>query len=184
MTSGVTPSQTAGPYVAIGLEWSDGPHVVDERATDAIWLRGRVLDGEGNPVDDGYVETWQADPEGRYPHPDDPRGAATGFRGFGRARLDDEGWWAVRTLKPGATPTGDGGWQAPHVAVAVLARGLLQRVVTRLYFPEEEQANAVDPVLTRLAPEERERLVARPEADGYRLDLHLQGPTATVFFDF
>jgi len=184
MTSGVTPSQTAGPYVAIGLEWPDGPHVVDEAAADAIWLRGRVLDGEGQPIDDGYVETWQADREGRYPHPDDPRGAASGFRGFGRVRLNDDGQWAVRTIKPGASPSGDGRWQAPHVAVAVLARGLLQRVVTRLYFPDESEANASDPVLARLAPDERERLVAQREPEGYRLDLHLQGPRATIFFDF
>ncbi len=182
---GLTPSQTVGPYLSIALHWDDGPDVVPDGTPGAVWLRGRVLDGDGTPVPDALVETWQADPDGRFDHPDDPRGAVApavpGFRGFGRSETLD-GEYAVRTLKPGRVPDGQGGLQAPHVDVSVFARGLLDRVVTRLYFADEAEANAQDPVLQALPPERRETLVARPTEDGYRLDVVLQGDDETVFF--
>jgi protocatechuate 3,4-dioxygenase, alpha subunit len=168
-----TPSQTVGPFFSIELPYGDGPYVVPEGTAGAVWLRGRVLDGEGAPVPDALVESWQADPGGRFDG---------GFRGFGRSGTDDEGRWAILTLKPGALPGGsDGATQAPHVDLAVFARGLLQ-VVTRLYFADEGQANAADPVLAGLDEQARATLVAQPSGDGYELDIHLQGPHETTFF--
>jgi protocatechuate 3,4-dioxygenase alpha subunit len=183
VTPGTTPSQTVGPFFAIALPWPDGPWVVPEGTEGAIWLRGRVLDGAGDPVPDAVVETWQADPEGRFDHPDDPRGAVGGFRGFGRSPTDADGEWAILTLKPGPVPGPDGAPQAPHIAVTVLARGLLNRVVTRIYFADEAAANAADPILAALADDPaRATLLAQPSADGYRFDVHLQGPDETLFF--
>ncbi|HEV3494743.1 MAG TPA: protocatechuate 3,4-dioxygenase subunit alpha, partial [Actinomycetes bacterium] len=105
MTLELTPSQTVGPYLHIGLLWPDGPYAAPEGTPGAIWLRGRLLDGHGDPVPDGLIETWQADPDGRFDHPDDPRGRASGdfgaFRGFGRCGTDDEGRWAICTMRPG-----------------------------------------------------------------------------------
>ena len=161
-----TPAQTVGPYFAIGLPWPDGPEVVPD---GDVWIRGRILDGEREPIPDALVETWQASPSGRYDEP--------GFRGFGRCPTDDDGSWAIRTLKPAAA-----GGQAPHVAVAVFARGLLHHVVTRIYFADEADANAADPVLTALDEAARATLVAAREDDGYRFDVRLQGPDETAFF--
>ncbi len=180
---GTTPSQTVGPFFAIGLPWPDGPHVVEPGTDGAVWLRGRVLDGAGAPVADALVETWQADPDGRFDHPDDPRGRAGGFRGFGRCATDEAGRWAILTLKPGTVPGPGGSPQAPHVDVSVFARGLLDRVVCRLYFADESQANAADPVLSAIAdPAARATLVAAADGDGYRFDVHLQGEHETVSF--
>lgn len=181
-----TPSQTVGPFLSIALRWPDGPDVVPEGTPGAVWLRGRVLDGDGEVVVDALVETWQADPDGRFAHPDDPRGAVAppveGFRGFGRSETCS-GEWAVRTVKPGRVPDGHGGRQAPHLDVSVFARGLLDRVVTRVYFADEEQANGEDAVLASLPDDTaRATLLARPSDDGYRLDLVLQGSDETVFF--
>lgn len=173
-----TPSQTAGPFLSIGLRWPDGSYVVPPGTAGAFWLRGRVLDAAGEPVSDALVETWQADPDGRFAG----RRPATGFRGFGRSETLD-GEYAVLTVKPGAVPDGDGRPQAPHLAVSVFARGLLDRVVTRIYFADETDTNAADPVLTSLPDDAaRATLLARPSPDGYRLDLVLQGSDETVFF--
>ena len=178
----LTPSQTVGPYLAIGLRWTDGPQVVAPGTSGQVCLRGRVLDAQGELVLDALVETWQADPDGRFDHPDDPRGAATsGFRGFGRSETVD-GEYAVLTVKPGRVPDGEGGLQAPHIDVSVFARGLLDRLVTRIYFDDEEAANEQDPVLSGLPTERRRTLLATPIDDGYRLDIVLQGPDETVFF--
>jgi protocatechuate 3,4-dioxygenase alpha subunit len=180
-----TPSSTVGPYLAIGLTWADGPNVVAPDTPGAIWLRGTVFDGNGDVVPDAMVETWQADPDGRFDHPDDPRGAVArpGFRGFGRAYTVDGGRYGVCTLKPGRLPDGEGGLQAPHVDVSLFARGLLDRVVTRIYFADEAEANAEDVVLRSLPDDAARRtLLATPTGDGYRLDLHLQGDRETVFF--
>jgi protocatechuate 3,4-dioxygenase, alpha subunit len=178
-----TPSQTIGPFFAVGLIWADGPDVVPEGTPGAVRIGGRVLDGAGGPVPDALVETWQADPEGRFAHPDDPRGpGAGGFRGFGRCATDAEGRWAVRTLKPGPVPAPDGGTEAPHLDVSVFARGLLHRVVTRIYFPDEVDANAADPLLASIKdPSARARLVARAEGDQLRFDIRLQGERETPF---
>ena len=177
-----TPSQTVGPFFDIALAWADGPYVVPVGTPGAVWLRGQVLDGSGDPVPDALVETWQADPEGRFDHPDDPRGPVTGFRGFGRCPTDAQGCYAILTLKPGPVPGPEGSLQAPHVDVSVFARGLLNRVVTRIYFPDEE-ANGNDPVLASLADSgARVTLVAERIDDGYRFDIRLQGDRETVFF--
>jgi len=183
-----TPSQTVGPFFAFCLPWADGRMVVPEGTPDAFWIRGQVFDGNGEPVNDALVETWQADPAGRFDHPDDPRGAASpsvpGFRGFGRCPTDAEGRFAILTVKPGPVPGHDGDPQAPHIDVGVLARGLLNRLVTRIYFPEEEQANAADPVLASVPdPAARATLVAERAAGGYRFDIRLQGDGETAFFD-
>jgi protocatechuate 3,4-dioxygenase alpha subunit len=171
-----TPSQTVGPFFAIELPYGDGPYVVPEGTDHAIWLRGRVLDGAGDPVPDALVESWQADPSGAF---------GGDFRGFGRSGTDGEGRWAILTLKPGPVPWRAGHDetpQAPHVDLAVFARGLLHRVVTRLYFADEGQANAADPVLAGLDEQARATLVAQPGDGGYELDIHLQGPHETTFF--
>jgi protocatechuate 3,4-dioxygenase alpha subunit len=183
---GVTPSATVGPYLSIGLTWPDGPFAVAAGTEGAIWLRGRVLDGNGDLVADALIETWQADPDGRFPSPEDPRGASerSGFRGFGRAQtVEPPGEYAILTLKPGRVPDGEGGLQAPHVDVSVFARGLLDRVVTRIYFADEAEANAEDAVLRSLPDDDARRtLLATPTDDGYVLDIHLQGERETVFF--
>src|SRR6266480_4302205 len=151
VTAKLTPSQTVGPFLAIGLPWPDGPFVVPEGTAGAITLTGRVFDGAGDLVTDALVETWQAGPDGRFAHPDDPRGAAgPGFRGFGRCPTGPDGSYRIVTLKPGPLPSPDGGTEAPHLDVSVFARGLLDRVVTRVYFPDERQANEADPVLASI----------------------------------
>jgi protocatechuate 3,4-dioxygenase, alpha subunit len=160
----ITPSQTVGPYFSIGLPWEDGPIVVPD---GDVWIRGHVFDGAREPIPDALIETWQADPSGRY--------GVEGFRGFGRCPTDEEGAYAIRTVRPGAV-----GDQAPHIAVTVFARGLLNHVVTRMYFPEDDHAS--DPVLSGLDEEARATLVAVKEDDGYRFDVRLQGPDETVFF--
>jgi protocatechuate 3,4-dioxygenase alpha subunit len=177
---GLTPSQTVGPFLSIGLTWERGYLVVPQDAPGAITIRGVVTDGEGVPVPDGLVETWQADADGRFDHPEDPRGAGTpGFGGFGRCLTGPDGSYRIVTVVPGAI--GDG--QAPHIDVSVLARGLLDRVTTRIYFPHEEAANAADPVLQTVPEDRRHTLVAVADGPGvFRFDIHLQGEGETVFF--
>jgi protocatechuate 3,4-dioxygenase alpha subunit len=170
---GVTPAQTVGPFFAFSLPWPDGPYVVAVGTPDAIWLRGRVIDGAGAPVPDAVIETWQADPAGHYGQPT--------FRGFGRAPTDDDGRYAILTVKPGPVPGPDGASLAPHLAMSVFARGLLHRVVTRVYFADEEAANATDPVLAQVEADGRPTLIARITDDGYAFDIHLQGDDETVF---
>jgi protocatechuate 3,4-dioxygenase, alpha subunit len=187
----ITPSQTVGPFFAIGLPWTDGPHVVPEDTPGAITITGRVTDGHGDPVPDALVETWQASPDGSFGHPDDPRPPVPGTpsppacRRFGRSPTDDDGRYRILTLRPPPLPTGDGGNDAPHIDVSVFARGLLDRLVTRIYFPDEEAANAADPVLSLI--NERLRLatlVAEPQSPGvFKFDIRLQGDAETVFFD-
>jgi protocatechuate 3,4-dioxygenase, alpha subunit len=178
-TLGETPSQTVGPFFHVGMPWSDGPYAVAPEMPGAFWIRGRVVDGAGQPVPDAVIETWQADPDGRFDHPDDPRGAVaapTGFRGFARTETTADGRYGIHTVKPGAVPG-----QAPHVDVSVFARGLLDRVITRIYFPGEP-ANDDDPVLASVEPARRSTLLAVAADDGYRFDITLQGADETVFF--
>ena len=180
-----TTSQTIGPFLRIGLTPMfvteiAGPDVPGERIT----LRGRVLDGDGKPVNDALIEVWQANAAGRYAHPDDTqeKPLTPGFQGFGRSPTDDDGVFHFTTIKPGATPGPDGLMQAPHLAVTVFMRGLLRQLVTRVYFPGDP-ANATDPVLQLVPEERRATLIARPAADGaLEWDIHLQGPDETVFF--
>jgi protocatechuate 3,4-dioxygenase, alpha subunit len=179
-----TPSQTVGPFLAIVLPWPDGPDVVPPGTPGAVTIAGRLVDGAGAPVPDGLIETWQADPAGRFAHPDDPRGPAErGFRGFGRCATAADGSYWIRTLKPGPLPAEDDALEAPHIDVSVFARGLLNRLVTRIYFPDEPAANDADPVLSALPPDERARLIAAVDPDGaLRFDIHLQGAAETPFF--
>jgi len=190
VTGPITPSQTVGPYLAIGLPWPDGPLVVPDGTPGAIVITGVVRDGAGQPLPDALVETWQADPDGRFDHPDDPRGAvppaAAGFRGFGRSATDAEGRYRIVTLRPGALPCPGGGTEAPHLDVSVFARGLLDRVVTRIYFADEDEANAADPVLAGVDPQRRGTLIATPAVGSggeFRFDVVLQGEGETIFFD-
>jgi protocatechuate 3,4-dioxygenase, alpha subunit len=172
--AGPTPSQTVGPFFAIGLPWPEGPHAVAEGTPGAVAIAGAVCDGAGEPVVDAVIETWQSDPEGRFDGD---------FRGFARCGTDEEtGRYRIVTVKPGPVPDGEGRMQAPHVDVSVFARGMLHRVVTRIYFADEPTANVADPVLATVPPERRRTLLALPTDDGYRFDIHLQGPDETVFF--
>ncbi|MCW2986624.1 MAG: protocatechuate 3,4-dioxygenase, alpha subunit [Conexibacter sp.] len=172
----VTPSQTVGPFFAIGLPWPDGPFVVSEGEPGALVIAGTVFDGEGAPIPDAVVETWQADEHGSF-------GEREGFRGFARVPTGDDGTFAIRTVKPAGVPGPGGTAQAPHIDVSLFCRGLLHRVVTRIYFADEEAANAADPILGSVPPERRETLLAGRTDDGYRFDIHLQGDGETVFFD-
>ena len=216
----ITPSQTIGPFLSLGLPWQDGPYVVPAGTPGAVRITGRVLDGAGLAVPDALIETWQADPAGAFAHPDDPRGAADGaaaggaaaggaagdaaaggaagdgvrggvggFRGFGRCPTDEQGCYEITTVKPGPLPAPDGGTEAPHIDVSVFARGLLNRVVTRIYFPDEAAANEADPVLQSVDPARRATLIAVPVPGALQFDIHLQDSEAggesiaeTVFF--
>lgn len=180
----LTPSQTVGPFLAIGLTWADGPYVVPDTSPGAIRITGQVFDGAAEPVPDAIVETWQADAGAGFDHPDDPRrSASSGFRGFGRSATDEEGLYSIVTVKPGALPCVDGRMEAPHIDVSVFARGLLDRVVTRIYFPDEASANAADPLLTSLSEADRRTLIALPDGPNLRFDIHLQGDRETAFFE-
>lgn len=179
-----TPSQTAGPFLSLGMSWdAESADVVPEGTPGAILVYGTVYDGAGELVTDALVETWQADPDGRFDHPDDPRGARQGSHGFGRCLTDARGAYAIRTLRPGALPGIDGVDQAPHIDVSMFTRGLLHRVVTRIYFADDAAMHAADPVLAGVPAERRHTLVAEREAGGYRFDIRLQGEEETVFFD-
>ena len=162
-----TPSQTVGPYLAIGLPYEQGPHVVPEGTENRIRIHGHVFDGAGDPISDAMIETWQADPDGRF---------GTGFRGFGRAPTGPDGEYEIFTLKPGRVDD----QQAPHIDVSVFARGMLNRTVTRIYFADED--NAGDPVLASVPEARRATLIAEPDDGGYRFDVHVQGARETVFF--
>jgi protocatechuate 3,4-dioxygenase alpha subunit len=182
-----TASQTVGPYFHIGLPWDGGMELVPASHPGAIRLGGTLTDGDGEPVDDGMIEIWQANQAGRYAHPDDDRAEVPledGFKGFGRARTDDHGRYEFRTVKPGPVPGPDGRPQSPHIEMSVFARGLLQRVVTRVYFPDEEQANAADPLLSSIEDDAvRGTLVAVAEDGMLRFDIRLQGDGETAFLD-
>jgi protocatechuate 3,4-dioxygenase alpha subunit len=180
-----TPSQTVGPFFAIGLPWPDGPYAVRAGSPGAIVIAGNVLDGAGQPVPDALVETWQADPEGRFAdlHGHGGLSRLPGFRGFARCGEEGgDGTFELVTVKPGMVPGPGGAAQAPHIAVSVFARGMLHRCVTRIYFADEEQANADDPVLARVPDSRRRTLMAAPAPGGYRFDIRLQGTDETVFF--
>lgn len=184
-----TPSQTAGPYVHIGtvpsaaglpVRTQEKPNVLAGSGVDGerIRIEGIIHDGAGDIVRDAMIELWQADPKGRYDNPS--------FLGWGRAVADfDTGEWVFETVKPGPTNLGDGSAQAPHVNLLLFARGMNIHLHTRMYFADEEAANAADPVLS--APGARETLIATAEQRGgetvYRFEIRLQGDGETVFFD-
>ncbi|WP_131741949.1 protocatechuate 3,4-dioxygenase subunit alpha [Actinomadura roseirufa] len=177
----ITPSQTVGPFFGYALPYAGGPEVVPAWRPDAIGVRGRVLDGAGDPVPDALVEIWQADGNGEVPRrPGALARAGHGFSGFGRCGTDAGGGFWFSTVKPGAIGGG-----APYIAVLVFARGLLKPVATRLYFPEDEAAHDGDPVLAEVPAERRATLVAEREDErAYRFDVRLQGDRETVFLGF
>ena len=193
-----SPSQTAGPYVHIGCtpnftgieiyggdlgaSMKKGPVKGEE-----ITVRGTVFDGTGTPLRDALVEIWQPDADGLFASANETRGRADpNFTGWGRSAGDMEtGEFVFDTVRPGRVPWPDGRLQAPHITVWVVARGINIGLHTRLYFADEAEANAEDPILSRL--EHRNRiptLLAQSEGEGtFRFDIHLQGPKETVFFD-
>ena len=188
MSPDPTPSQTIGPFFHDALLDRNYSDLVPPDHPEGIRIEGTVYDGAGEVVPDALVEIWQADSTGRCDHPTDDRTEPPfdgDFSGFGRAGTDVGGEFSFSTVKPGSVSGPDGQLQAPHVMVSVFARGLLKRLVTRIYFPDEEAANAVDPVLSTIEdPELRRTLIARDEGDALRFDIHLQGDGQTAFFEF
>ena len=183
-----TPSQTIGPFFHDALLDEDRSVLIPPDHPRAIRIEGTVYDGEGEPVSDAMVEIWQANQAGRYSDPYDDRQDLPldpeTFSGFGRSGTDASGRFSFVTVKPGPVPGPDGGMQAPHIMVSVFARGLLKCVVTRIYFPDEEEANANDPVLSSIEdPELRKTLVAHDEGVALRFDIYLQGENQTAFFE-
>jgi protocatechuate 3,4-dioxygenase, alpha subunit len=182
-----TPSQTLGPFFHDALLDEDRSELVTPDHPEALRIEGTVYDGAGEPVSDAMVEIWQANEAGRYNDPRDAREDLPldeGFSGFGRSGTDAGGTFSFVTVKPGRVPLPNGGMQAPHIMVSVFARGLLERVVTRIYFPDEQEANANDPVLSSVEDLGlRRTLVAHEEGDALRFDIHLQGENQTAFFE-
>jgi protocatechuate 3,4-dioxygenase alpha subunit len=190
MSLGPTPSQTVGPFFSFGLTTENcsvrciaGPQAEGER----VVLAFRVLDGDDAPVPDAMIEIWQADANGKYNHPDDGQDKTVdpAFLGFGRAGTADDGSCAFETIKPGRVPGPGNVLQAPHLNVAVFARGMLKQLYTRIYF-DRDLANREDPVLALVPEDRRETLMARPDSGRpgvWRFDVLLQGGHETVFFD-
>ena len=186
---GLTPSQTVGPYLHIGLDWLNttelaSPDVAGER----IVIEGRLLDADRAPIPDGMVEIWQANSHGRYAHPDDARTLPLdqGFTGFGRTPTGASGEFRFSTIKPGSVPAANGLLQAPHIMVNVFARGLLRQAVTRIYFSGDD--HAADPVMALVPANRRSTLIAQP-AEGkpgvWVWNILLGGDqNETVFFDY
>ena len=189
----LTPSQTVGPFFHDCLMREDARcDVLVSGTTEGkrIRVEGRVLDGDGAGVPDAVIEIWQANHHGRYNHPSDTRDLPLdpAFTGYGRIATQGDGKFCFTTIKPGPVPFDRRRMQAPHISVAVLGRGLLNHLYSRIYF-EEEQLTSVDPVLQRIPPERRQTLVARrvsnePGGEAvYRFDIVLQGANETVFLE-
>ena len=192
-------SQTAGPYVHIGCtpnftgihgvyekDLGSGPLYNDKTRGERITVRGRVIDGSGTPLRDALVEIWQADADGFYNSPSETRGTADPeFAGWGRCPGDmNSGEFVFETIKPGRVPFKDGRLMAPHITFWVVARGINIGLHTRMYFSDEEAANAEDPILARIEHKVRvPTLIGKREGDTVTFDIHLQGENETVFFD-
>ena len=178
-TPGQTPSQTVGPFFGYSLPFGAGADVVAGWHPQAITLHGRVLDGEGSPVPDALLETWQHAPDGTAPTtPGSLHRRPDHVTGFGRVPTDPDGAWWLHTLRPGPVEG-----HAPHIAVVVFARGLLHHLHTRIHLPEDVTPN--DPLLAALDPDRAATLVAVADGDRrYRFDIHLQGERETAFLDF
>jgi protocatechuate 3,4-dioxygenase, alpha subunit len=187
MTLPPTPSQTIGPFYHFSLPFPGGERLIQPDDPDAVRIAGTVYDGAGEPVTDAMVEIWQANRAGRYAHPEDDRDDVPleeGFTGFGRCPTDGDGRYEFVTVKPGSVPGPEGRTQAPHIDVLIFARGLLRQLVTRIYFPDEEEANAADPVLSSIEDSElRQTLVATDEGNALCFDIYLQGENQTAFFE-
>jgi len=188
MSLHTTSSQTIGPYLHIGLTWLVTDNLAGPGVTgDKVTLEGRVLDGDGKPVNDAVVEIWQANAHGKYAHPDDTQDKPleAGFKGFGRVYTDDTGAFRFTTIKPGRVAAPGGGLQAPHLNVTIFMRGLLKRLNTRIYFPADP-SNPADAVLQSVPPSRRETLIAKTAAvrpDALEWNIILQGEGETVFFE-
>lgn len=195
--NGITPSQTIGPFAAPCLTpnekgktnypWSqliNGNLVTADAVGERICIEGCMFDGDGAPIDGILFEIWQADGQGRYAHPRDPRRTNSAFKGFGRVESDTSGNFAFDTVKPGRVPGPNGAMQAPHIVVAIHMRGILQHLFTRIYF-SDEASNAEDPILKLVPADRRETLIARrdPTSPLYRIEFRIQGDRETVFFD-
>ena len=188
MTLCATTWQTVGPFFTIGLTRMNrtdlaGPDVSGERVT----IEGRVFDGGSTPIPDALIEIWQANSHGKYNHPEDEQDKPIelGFSGYGRIPTDENGRFSFTTIKPGVVPGPDGKMQAPHIAVSVFMRGLLRRLVTRIYFPDEP-GNAEDFALGLVEPSRRKTLIARKVAGREGVlewNVVTQGADETVFFD-
>jgi protocatechuate 3,4-dioxygenase alpha subunit len=188
MSMQATSSQTVGPFFSIGFSWLTpdnlaGPGVSGE----PIAIEGRVLDGDGNPVPDAMLEIWQANSHGKYAHVEDTqeKPLEKSFTGYGRIPTDPDGKFRFTTIKPGQVLGPEKQLQAPHIAVSVFARGLLRRLITRIYFPDEP-ANAIDFALNLVEPARRATLIAKKtsaSANTLEWNVILQGQNETVFFD-
>lgn len=184
----MTPSQTVGPYLHIGLDWLNTTELAPAGvAGERIVIQGRMFDADGQPITDGMVEIWQANAHGKYAHPEDTRALPheAGFTGFGRTPTDAQGGFRFATIKPGQVPAGNGQMQAPHIMVNVFGRGLIKQLVTRIYFPDDA-GNDLDPVLQQVPAERRGTLIAKrvPDQPG-TLEWHIfigSGGNETVFF--
>jgi protocatechuate 3,4-dioxygenase alpha subunit len=183
-----TPSQTVGPFFHLGLT-ADARSVARIASAQAkgerVWLCCRIFDGEDLAVSDAMIELWQADAEGRYHGGNENTAADTECPGFGRLATDEEGRCEFETIKPGRVPGPDGTLQAPHIVVAIFARGLLKQLFTRIYFANES-SNTEDPMLALVPAERRQTLMARPDPSHpghWQFDIRLQGDSETVFFD-
>jgi protocatechuate 3,4-dioxygenase alpha subunit len=183
-----TTSQTVGPFFSIGLEWLYRDNLVAEGvAGERITIQGRLFDGDRAPVPDALLEFWQANSYGKYNHREDTQDKPTepAFTGFARVPVNAEGTFRLTTIKPGSVPSPNGKDQAPHLVVSIFMRGVLRRLVTRMYFPDDPQ-NATDPILDLVDPARRSTLIAKklPDDPGtLEWNLFLQSPDETVFFD-
>jgi protocatechuate 3,4-dioxygenase alpha subunit len=188
MSLQATTSQTIGPFFEIGLHWLVQNSLAEDGvAGERVRIEGRVLDGDGVPVPDAFLEVWQANAHGKYAHPEDsqPKPIDPKFMGYGRIPTNREGIFRFTTIKPGPVPGPDGNEQAPHLLVSVFMRGLLRRLVTRVYFPDEP-LNAADYILKLVEPERRSTLIAKRisgHPGALEWNVILQGSNETVFFD-
>lgn len=188
MSLQATTSQTVGPYFKIGLQWLNRDNLAGDGVSgERVTIQGRVLDGDGVPVPDAVLEVWQANAHGKYAHPEDTQDKPLerGFQGYGRIPANKQGAFRFSTIKPGPVPGPDGKEQAPHLVISVFTRGLLKRLVTRMYFPGDAR-NASDPILSLVEPAQRSTLIAKNTAGGpgaLEWNVVLQGADETVFFD-
>ena len=188
MSLQATTSQTVGPFFNLGLYWLNREDIAGEGvARERVTIEGRVIDGDGIGVPDALLEVWQANSHGKYAHPDDTQDKPLepGFKGFGRVPTNKDGGFRFTTIKPGSVPGPDGRPQAPHLVVSIFMRGLLKRLTTRIYFPEDPR-NAGDPILNLVGPERRRTVIAKSatgRSGTLEWNVHLQGPSETVFFD-
>lgn len=187
---GQTPSQTVGPFFSMRLAAEGENLLAMPDGAERIVIAGKVLDGDGDHVEDALIETWQANPAGGYNHPDDMRelGQTNDFTGFARAKTAFEtGEYRIETVKPGGVPDPEGELQAPHIAMIIQARGMLNPLFTRLYLSDEKEANSHDMVLASVPADRRHTLIADlvegSEPSRYTFDIRLQGENETVFFD-